>query len=406
VAQETFYLGRNYGRALFLIAAVEAAALLTENSYPETIFFIWLCAYSAGLQNGLTSKFSGNAVRTTHLTGASTDFGIALGHIIKGRQGEWWKVKLHGIAVVGFFIGGVAGYFGYESYGHNALLFNIGMTTALAIAHTLYIAYHERLSPIFVLESATDIVMHKRRVASNLDLCRHSSFNPGPSPSASSLAGLTPASRAKRLAAARASPSMSMLSPASMARRLKRHFPKNEPGEDADDHKALLKNQEPVSSKDSSSSSSNINHKTGREVEEGRVLETTTTAVAPIDGLMDVIALAQLPRAPSVRWTETTAEEAAERESVASSSHLSHWSLQYLEEEGLVPMPEDEEPLPEYAPDDFAALEAEATMNGELNDDESDGDDEEGYASEGLERTLGHEGGGGAARTLRRQNTF
>ena len=91
---------------------------------------------------------------------------------------------------------------------------------------------------------------------------------------------------------------------------------------------------------------------------------------------------------------------------MASSSHLSHWSLQYLEEEGLVPMPEDEEPLPEYAPDDFAALEAEATMNGELNDDESDGDDEEGYASEGLERTLGHEGGGGAARTLRRQNTF
>jgi len=75
VTQETFYMGRNYGRALFLIAAVEAAALLTEAAYPDTIFFIWLCAYSAGLQNGLTSKFSGNAVRTTHLTGASTDFG-------------------------------------------------------------------------------------------------------------------------------------------------------------------------------------------------------------------------------------------------------------------------------------------------------------------------------------------
>lgn len=62
----------------------------------------------------VTSKYSGNAVRTTHLTGASTDMGIALGHILKGRYDEWWKVQLHGVAVVGFFIGGVLGYFAFE----------------------------------------------------------------------------------------------------------------------------------------------------------------------------------------------------------------------------------------------------------------------------------------------------
>lgn len=311
-------------------------------------------------------------------------------------------MKLHGIAIVGFFIGGIAGYFGYEYYGHNALLFNIGLTTALAIAHTLYIAYHERISPISVLESASDIVMHKRRVVSNLDASRHSSFNAGPSPSASSLAGLTPASRAKRLAAARAScsPSVSMLSPASMARRLKRHFPKNEPGDNAEDHKALLKNQESGPSKGSSSS---------KEVEGGRVPQTMATTVAlplataaaPIDGLMDVTALAQLPRAPSVRWTDQeAAQEEMERESVASSFRSSHLSLQFLEEEGLVPKPEDEEPLPEYAPDDFAALEAEAAINRRLNNDESDSDDDAGYESEGLER------GGDAARMMMRQNIF
>ena len=62
----------------------------------------------------VTSKYSGNAVRTTHLTGASTDMGIALGHILKGRHEEWWKVQMHGIAVVGFFIGGVLGFFAFE----------------------------------------------------------------------------------------------------------------------------------------------------------------------------------------------------------------------------------------------------------------------------------------------------
>lgn len=32
---ETFYLGRSYGRALFIIAAVQSVALLTENVYDE-----------------------------------------------------------------------------------------------------------------------------------------------------------------------------------------------------------------------------------------------------------------------------------------------------------------------------------------------------------------------------------
>ena len=62
----------------------------------------------------VTSKYSGNTVRTTHLTGASTDLGIVLGHILKGRHEEWWKVQMHGIAVVGFFIGGMLGFLAFE----------------------------------------------------------------------------------------------------------------------------------------------------------------------------------------------------------------------------------------------------------------------------------------------------
>lgn len=69
---ETFYLGRNYGRALFVLAAIQGLALIIENSFPDSITFIWMCTFSCGLQNGLTSKYSGNAVRTTHLTGATT----------------------------------------------------------------------------------------------------------------------------------------------------------------------------------------------------------------------------------------------------------------------------------------------------------------------------------------------
>lgn len=88
--------GRMYGRSLLILAAIQGLALIVEHSYEDSIIFIWLCTFACGLQNSMTSKYSGNAVRTTHLTGASTDFGIALGHILKGRTGEWWRVQMHG----------------------------------------------------------------------------------------------------------------------------------------------------------------------------------------------------------------------------------------------------------------------------------------------------------------------
>jgi uncharacterized membrane protein YoaK (UPF0700 family) len=91
-----------YGRALLMLAAIQGLALIVESksNFSNSIVFVWLATYSCGLQNSLTSKFSGNAVRTTHLTGASTDMGIALGHIFKGRREEWWKVQMHGAWVL------------------------------------------------------------------------------------------------------------------------------------------------------------------------------------------------------------------------------------------------------------------------------------------------------------------
>jgi len=129
---------------------------------------------------------------------------------MKGRTEEWWKVKLHGIAVVGFFFGGVAGHFAFEvgtcvslppflppylhvclcfrlsskqaflvkrclpltlfppslpqAFEHGALLVNVCVTTMCALIHTLYVAYHERLSPLSVLESRSDIRLHRHRV--------------------------------------------------------------------------------------------------------------------------------------------------------------------------------------------------------------------------------------------------
>lgn len=131
-------------------------SLVIENEFNNSVFFIFSCCLAMGLQNSLTSKYSGSVVRTTHLTGASTDLvrsclyalqacvmlwrhwresgqaanacsyktqhttraqGIALGHIIKGRSEEWWKVKLHTTALFGFFCGGFCGYYAFRVRG-------------------------------------------------------------------------------------------------------------------------------------------------------------------------------------------------------------------------------------------------------------------------------------------------
>lgn len=43
-----------YGRALFILAAVQGLALIIENSYDNSILFVWMCTYSCGLQNSST----------------------------------------------------------------------------------------------------------------------------------------------------------------------------------------------------------------------------------------------------------------------------------------------------------------------------------------------------------------
>jgi hypothetical protein len=374
---------------LFLIASVEAIALLTENTHDNSIWFIWLCAFSAGLQNGLTSKFSGNAVRTTHLTGASTDLGIAMGHILKGRKGEWWKVKLHGIAVVGFFIGGVSGFFAYERFEHSALLFNVCITTALGVAHTAYVAYHERLSPMEVLESKTDIKLHKKRV---IDTSHHGSA-PNSAPSSttsaagkkraksknggsfasaasptSSLSALTPSSRAKRLMAL-ASPRLTLLSPASFAKHAegmikRRHFPKNDDDED-DDHRSLLKNQAPIAG--AGESKDDGAKRIGGPSANGRPpLPPQGTRVAPPPSPAGAVHVDMAVLEARV-WRESNADDGDEYEG--------EWAEEEEDEDEMVPLPEEAGggDITRYSPEDLA-LEALTEDLDEVDDEEDDDD--------------------------------
>merc|ERR1740121_2752187 len=82
IPKATLKIGKApYSSALILLALVMAMPIfLPQDEYG--LLGAHLLALGCGLQNGLCSSWSGNVIRTTHMTGTGTDLGLAMGRII------------------------------------------------------------------------------------------------------------------------------------------------------------------------------------------------------------------------------------------------------------------------------------------------------------------------------------
>jgi len=91
--------------------------------YQETLFeteiLLGLMLFAMGLQNGLTASISNFAVKTTHLTGATTDLGILFSMFTKKKYREHpeliAKAKLLGTITVSYLFGAVVSGLLYKS---------------------------------------------------------------------------------------------------------------------------------------------------------------------------------------------------------------------------------------------------------------------------------------------------
>lgn len=109
VGRDTLRLGRHYGVAMLLEAALLIAAAFTLHAgHPGGVF---LAAGAAGLQNGMASTYGGLIIRTTHVTGIATDIGFLIGRWITHRDVEPWKFGLLFALFGSFFAGGILGWF-------------------------------------------------------------------------------------------------------------------------------------------------------------------------------------------------------------------------------------------------------------------------------------------------------
>lgn len=69
--------------SIILVAEVAWSTPVTELPPDKKIFFACALSMSMGLQNALVARLSGAVVRTTHLTGLTTDLGLELVRVIR-----------------------------------------------------------------------------------------------------------------------------------------------------------------------------------------------------------------------------------------------------------------------------------------------------------------------------------
>eukprot|EP01137_Pigoraptor_chileana_P030164 Opistho-2@16382 len=114
-------LGRRYGVALLIEAGFLFASWIAIR-WIDATFASYLAAAACGLQNAMTTNYSGAIVRTTHVTGIVTDIGIVLGHYVRLRKADFWKLKIFIPILVSYLVGGVCGVFLERLIGDDAML--------------------------------------------------------------------------------------------------------------------------------------------------------------------------------------------------------------------------------------------------------------------------------------------
>ncbi|MGE6246025.1 YoaK family protein [Psychrobacter proteolyticus] len=139
IGQTSLKLGRHYGRALYL----EAGLLLVSYwLYQQHDYLGQLAAAMAcGLQNAMVATYSGAVIRTTHLTGLTSDMGAAIGNWLAGRPISKPTLGFQAIIWYCFCGGSAVGAFLFAKVSYDALFVPIAIVSTAAFVYN-YVSDH------------------------------------------------------------------------------------------------------------------------------------------------------------------------------------------------------------------------------------------------------------------------
>jgi uncharacterized membrane protein YoaK (UPF0700 family) len=142
IPHQSFYHGSSYGPILILIAMLLFASYLCALLRPSSLFYFYFATVAVGMQNGMTSKYSGNICRTTHMTGAATDIGLTLGQWIRGHIKDIWKLQILLPLYTCFVLGAAVSIPVYELLGMRSIIVSAIIYVICGVAYIIVHDHH------------------------------------------------------------------------------------------------------------------------------------------------------------------------------------------------------------------------------------------------------------------------
>lgn len=131
--------GKRYGIVMMFESFLLIVGLLLmqkEGAYGD--FFV---SAGCGMQNAMATTFSGAILRTTHMTGVITDFGILVGQWIVGIPFDKIKLRVYLSLLTGFSTGSLVGVSFFQIYSINALWIPISILFCFGFLYYVYRLY-------------------------------------------------------------------------------------------------------------------------------------------------------------------------------------------------------------------------------------------------------------------------
>ena len=85
----------------------------------------------------MATSYSGAVIRPTHITGMITDLGLALGLAARRESVDWRGMRLYGVLLTVFFVGGVLGGYRFSHLGTDCLVIPAAITGVTCVVYTI-----------------------------------------------------------------------------------------------------------------------------------------------------------------------------------------------------------------------------------------------------------------------------
>lgn len=136
----------SYGPTFLLGSGCMIAASISAMLHPESRALYYFAATANGIQNGMTSTYSANLIRTSHLTGTSTDIGLIMGQMIRGNWKNYWKFKVLVGLASSFWFGSLLAFYSASAFLNNSLWFSAALYLTIGLTHLTFVVMTQKVS--------------------------------------------------------------------------------------------------------------------------------------------------------------------------------------------------------------------------------------------------------------------